>query len=236
MSRQIFNLCCYGAAALCLLAGVICYAIGFRFTGVILSVAAVTFVATYVTDRRHRIIFSTSKKPKPSAIPPMGITGADGKLTVKCGKCGRENVFDQPFAYHAGFAEQGFIYSNSGHFTLVWSWNDPVMNRYRGIDAYPSVAHCFPPVGKAVQERDAEMRRRFEDALRPAPDGSRWHFKNPARCIFCSEPISGSMFQTVHYLVYPGSVVTDGPGGAKLEDYLAKPHGPAPEAKAHLGG
>jgi uncharacterized C2H2 Zn-finger protein len=183
----------------------------------------------FSSDRRHRIIFPAPRIPADKATRAASVTTADGKLIVRCTKCGRDNIFDQPYAYHAGFSEHGFAYSDSGHFTLVWRWDDPAMEHYAGIDAYPSVAHCFPAKDDPEQEQDSKMRRSFEDALPPAPDGSRWGFRNPARCIYCSEPISGSMFQTVYYLIFPQSIVTSNPDGVKLSDYLTKPSNTALE-------
>jgi hypothetical protein len=131
------------------------------------------------------------------------------KLTVKCKECGRANIFGQPHAYHAGFSDQGFLYSDSGHFTLTWSDHDPVISRF------------FPPGSR--WDRDKDLRRRFEDALKPAPDGGRWRAENPARCIHCSAPISGSMLQTTYYLLYPGSIVTQEPNWAmRLREYLSE--------------
>ncbi len=128
-------------------------------------------------------------------------------ITVRCKECGRDNVFEQPYPYHAGFGDQGFLYSDSGHFTFTWSWYDPVLRRF------------FPP--HSSYDQDAESRHRFEEALLPAPDGGRWRFENPARCIHCSAPISGSMLQTIYYLEYPGSIETQKPNGPmRLAEYL----------------
>ena len=129
------------------------------------------------------------------------------KTTVKCKECGRDNVFDQPYPYHAGFSDMGFLYSDSGHFTLTWNDYDPVIRRF------------FPEGSR--WDRDVELRHRFEQALHPAPDGGRWRAENPARCMYCSAPISGSMLQTIYFLNYPGSVHTQEPGGAmRLGEYL----------------
>src|SRR5215469_2601785 len=121
MSRLTFNLCCYGAAAICLAVGIISLIFGHGPLGVILSVGAVTFAAAYANDRRRRIILRTPKESTQTTIQPNSVTTVDGKLVMKCAKCCRDNVFDQPYAYHSGFGEQGFVYSDSGHFTLVWS-------------------------------------------------------------------------------------------------------------------
>jgi hypothetical protein len=65
-------------------------------------------------------------------------------------------------------------------------------------------------------------RRKFEEALAPAPNGGRFRFSNPPRCLRCSGPIGDPMGRSnVMYLEYDGSVITDlGPGHRRLRDYL----------------
>jgi hypothetical protein len=128
-------------------------------------------------------------------------------LIVKCGACGNANVFNQPYSYHAGFANQGFLYDDDGHLTLVWS--------------------CFDPAFEAVVGRQNAWalgpsdQRRFEEALNPAPSGGRWRFENSPRCMRCSSPIGSPMGTNVMYLVYDGSVITDhDPGARSLRDQM----------------
>ena len=125
----------------------------------------------------------------------MQTDAPEKRLVINCHRCRRDNVFDQPHLYHSGFSDQGFMYSDSGHCTLVWSDYDPVIKQF------------FPP-GSRFSE-DSTLRERFEQALRPAPDGGRWRFSNPARCLHCSGPISGTLLQQIYYLVYPDSIITD---------------------------
>jgi hypothetical protein len=120
---------------------------------------------------------------------------ATEKFSVKCKHCGKDVLFEQPYAYHAGFADQGFLYTDSGTLTLVWSVFDPVFGT------------MFPDQMPWVL--NLPNRLRFEKMLLPAPDGSRWRFRNPARCIYCAKPISGPMLHSIYYLIYPGSIVTD---------------------------
>ncbi len=128
------------------------------------------------------------------------------KHSVKCDHCGKVNRFDQPYAYHAGIADQGFLYNDSGTLTFVYSAFDPVF-----IDIFPDGFTWFS---------NPQNRQRFEEMLLPAPNGGRWRFRNPARCTHCREPISGSSLDTVVYLVYPGSVITDDKQPPRLKDYL----------------
>jgi hypothetical protein len=125
---------------------------------------------------------------------------------MKCKHCGKHNVFDQPYAYHAGFSDQGFLYNDAGTLTLVWGMFDPVFNE------------LFPD--DTLWTLKAANRQRFEKMLPPAPTGGQWRFRNPARCTFCTKPISKPMLHSVHYLIYPNSIVTDEGYRFRLKEYL----------------
>ncbi len=66
-------------------------------------------------------------------------------------------MFDQPYPYHAGFDDQGYLYNDRGNLTLVWSMLDPVR------------AELFP--GQRAWALNLLYRRRFEALLLPAPIG-----------------------------------------------------------------
>jgi hypothetical protein len=129
-----------------------------------------------------------------------------GKLTIECKQCGKTNFFEQPYLYHAGFSDQGFLYNDKGTLTLVWNVTDPVLSE------------MFP--GDLRWMLNPLNRRRFEKILTPAPAGDRWRFHNPARCTFCSKPILRSMLHSIHYVLYPGSVVTDKNNQLLLREYV----------------
>src|SRR4029079_14355700 len=116
-------------------------------------------------------------------------------VTVKCPSCDHENAFDQPYAFHAGFGDEGFLYNEDGNLTLTWSSFDP---------AYEAIVGQHNPWALTP-----EQRLLVEVALRPAPRGGRWRFSNPARCASCKGLISGPITETIYYLIYPGSVRTD---------------------------
>ena len=128
------------------------------------------------------------------------------KLSITCKHCGREVVFDQPYPYHAGFADQGFLYNDAGTLTLVWSICDPVFNELFS--------------GQTAWTLSPFNRRHFENLLLPAPTGGRWRFRNPARCPYCSKNLSKPMMRSIHYLVYPGSILTDEKRQHGLREYL----------------
>ena len=114
---------------------------------------------------------------------------------IKCASCGHANIFNQPYPYHAGFSDQGFLYNDAGHLTLTWSCYDPAFGRIVG--------------GKNPWTLTLAEEQKLEDALLPAPSGGRWRFSNPARCLNCSSEISGPITRSIYYLLYDGSVQTN---------------------------
>lgn len=133
---------------------------------------------------------------------------APNSIVVTCPNCGFGNVFQQPHPYHAGIAAQGFLYSGTGHHALIWSSYDPAYAAVVG-NQHP---WALPP----------EDRKKLEERLAPAPDGSRWLFSNPARCLQCGHPISGPITDTIYYLRNDGSLDRDSAsgGGPGLKDVL----------------
>jgi hypothetical protein len=130
-------------------------------------------------------------------------------IVIECRRCGQVHSFDQPYPYHAGFADQGFLYNDAGNLTLVRS--------------------CFHPACEAVVGRwnpwclTANQQQSLEARLLSAPVGGSFRFGNPARCIHCGSPISGPVTDSIHYLVYPNSLVAGhGPGNMELGRYLTE--------------
>ena len=117
-------------------------------------------------------------------------------MIVKCNSCGYENEFAQPYPYHAGFGNQGFLYNDAGNLTLVWSLYDRDYIDLVGM--------------KSPMLLDSDERSVLETALLPAPDGGRFRFGNPARCKQCHEPISPAMSERdIYFVEFDGSVITD---------------------------
>jgi hypothetical protein len=117
-------------------------------------------------------------------------------VNVLCEACGKDNAFSQPHRYHAGFGDQGFLYNDAGTLTLVWGSYDPAY-----VDFIGRVHPWMLTEGQ---------RSRLEEALVPAPQGGRWRFSNPPRCIHCGSPIGEPLSsRNVHYLKYVGSVDLD---------------------------
>jgi hypothetical protein len=136
----------------------------------------------------------------------MMVMSSNESLSIKCKHCGKDTLFGQPYPYHAGFTDQGFLYNDAGTLTFVWSILDPTLDK------------LFP--GQPTWTLSLLKRWRFEKMLLPAPDGGHWRFRNPARCIHCAKPISKPMLRSTHYLIYPGSLITDQGGHFKLSEFM----------------
>jgi hypothetical protein len=118
-------------------------------------------------------------------------------MILKCESCGYENEFAQPYPYHAGFGNQGFLYNDAGNLTLVWSLYDRDYIELVGNKPWTLLT--------------PEERALFEAALLPAPTGGRFRFGSPARCKQCHEPISPAMSErNIYFVEFDGSVITDG--------------------------
>jgi len=135
-------------------------------------------------------------------------------LIVRCKHCDSVNTFDQSNPYHAGFANQGFLYNQSGSCTLVWSSFDP------SYEALVGQVHPWTlgPPGWA----------KIEAALLPSPDGTPWRSSNPPRCASCHAPIGRSIGEgEIYYFEYDGSVLLDKSPGAREFASALKPTSPA---------
>src|SRR4051812_29746237 len=120
-------------------------------------------------------------------------------MNVRCASCGHDNAFEQPYPYHAGFSDQGFLYNDSGNLTLVWSSYDP---------AYVAlVGHLHHPWSLSRDQWG-----RVEASLRPAADGTSWRANNPPKCLECHAAIGRPIASgEIYYLVYAGSPVIGEP-------------------------
>ena len=128
-------------------------------------------------------------------------------MELTCPGCGAELALEQPYPYHAGFGNQGFLYDDAGTTTLVWSSFDP---------AYEAIVGRVHPWALTPA-----LQAQFEERLLPSPNGGRFRFSNPARCPSCSEAISDPIGDAIYYLVFPGSLECDrGPRDRTLRTVL----------------
>lgn len=137
-------------------------------------------------------------------------------MQVRCPSCGHSNQFEQPYAYHAGFGDQAFVYNDAGNCTLVWTIYDPL---------YEALLSKHQPQQPWALTSAAQCE--LEERLPASPRGDRWRFGNPARCTNCRSPISGAMTDdsavntSIYYLLYPDSIVLEGgPFARTLETYI----------------
>ncbi len=94
------------------------------------------------------------------------ITPGNVSLSCVCDSC-RKSFRLQSF--HAGFSNCGYMYSESGRFTLTIP---------------DSIGGSPPALGKAEPQSLSSL----EEKLQTAPDGTAFKYLNPLRCPHCSEP------------------------------------------------
>ena len=129
------------------------------------------------------------------------------EIQIPCTACRLVNVFKQPYRYHAGFGNQGFLYNDAGTATLVWSSFDA---------AYREVVGQRHPWALT-----SALKTKLEERLLPAPTGGHWRFSNPPRCRFCGHAIGAPIGEDIYYLLYDGSIDADSElGAAGLIQYL----------------
>ena len=128
------------------------------------------------------------------------------KLEIRCPRCEKRLTFEQGQLYNSRHTDQGFMYSHSGRYALIWSWSDPVISTH------------FPEYKKWLMNE--EFCEQFEKALTPAPDGTRWGFANPLRCLHCKGQIAGAFIEQSDYFIPLGSVVTDRGNKLNLQSCL----------------
>ena len=95
----------------------------------------------------------------------MGERTYTKSTVIKCSSCGRANIFNQPYPYHAGFSDQGFLYNDAGNLTLTWSCFDPAFEALAG--------------GKSPWALSLADQQKIEDALLRAPSGGCWASATP---------------------------------------------------------
>ena len=123
---------------------------------------------------------------------------------VPCTACQAVNVFKQPYPYHAGFGNEGFLYNDAGTLTLVWGSYDA---------AYQAIVGQRHP-----WDLTTSLQVALEERLLPAPIGGSWRFSNPPRCRFCGHAIGQPIGENIYFLLYDGSIDAELPPG--LSQYI----------------
>lgn len=121
---------------------------------------------------------------------PGTITPGNVSLSCICDVCGRSFRLQ---SFHAGFDQSGYMYSDSGRFTI----------------AIPGFVEGAPP---ALGKADEKKLRDLESMLPKAPDGTSFRYMNPLRCPHCSEPfINFELFPKDREIEYYGNTFYNQP-------------------------
>ena len=137
-------------------------------------------------------------------------------MEIECGSCGGTSVLDQPYPYHSGFADQGFLYCDACPAVVTFSTWDPDFGAMR--------------LGNPWNLRPDE-RSRVEAALKPCRTCGKGRFRfglNP-RCPRCNESLPG-WEGSIYYLIT--GVHWDAEKGADIWERPVEPDPDAGDAPA----
>ncbi len=108
-------------------------------------------------------------------------------MVLSCPKCRSEMVLTQPYPYHAGFGDEGFLYCEDCPAVLTFSSFDP---------AYVDLVREVHP-----WMLDTAQQSKVENGLKRCRCGSKFLFRSKPRCPSCGAPLRGSLPEDVHYLI-----------------------------------
>ncbi|MGV3757871.1 MAG: hypothetical protein ACO1QS_21015 [Verrucomicrobiota bacterium] len=91
------------------------------------------------------------------------VTPGNVSLSCVCDSCGKSFRLQ---SFHAGFSQSGYMYSDSGIYTII-------------------IPDDIPGAPPAMGRADSEAVKRLEERLPKAPDGSSFRYLNPLRCPHC---------------------------------------------------
>ena len=92
-------------------------------------------------------------------------------MFLECPSCRRAIEARQPYPYHAGFSDIGFLYCDKNSDVVTWSTYDETFTKLVG-DVVP-------------WGLDEGAQRKIEGAVIDCPCGGKFRFENPLRCPFC---------------------------------------------------
>ena len=82
----------------------------------------------------------------------------DKTTQIDCPECKRLIIFNQPYPFHAGSGNQGFLYNESGNCTLVWSSFDPDYEKLVGqMHPWSLTEEIFSSYTKGIKKNSHEM-------------------------------------------------------------------------------
>ncbi len=110
-----------------------------------------------------------------------------------CSHCKKAIIIKQPFPYHSGFSDQGYLYCNRCPNILVFSIYD---------EFYTKLCNEKQPWGLMLEEQ-----KFVEDNLYPCPCGCSFKFSAKPRCPHCLKeipeitPLSGAETRSIYYVI-----------------------------------
>lgn len=107
-------------------------------------------------------------------------------MDICCPVCNVSFHIDQPYQYHAGFGNQGFLYCDSCPNLVVFGSYDP---------EYVKIIQSKHPW--TLNEAEKE---RVESRLRHCSCGGRFRFTAAPRCPLCNAPIPSILRDFIHYV------------------------------------
>jgi hypothetical protein len=107
-------------------------------------------------------------------------------MDICCKTCGVATKIPQPYAFHAGFSNRGFLYNDS---------------RAAIIEFSPYNLKYVAAVGdKHPWALNAEEKSKVEKALKPDPAGGKFRFDAHPRCPACNAELPDLLPDDVHFV------------------------------------
>lgn len=108
-------------------------------------------------------------------------------MDVRCPHCGKTLHLSQPYPYHAGFNNEGFLYCDSDPTVVTFSSFNPGYRTLVG-DVHP-------------WSLDAAQRQIVEDHLLPCPCGGRFLFASEPTCPSCGASLRSALPGPGYYVI-----------------------------------
>ena len=142
-------------------------------------------------------------------ITPSRVTRERLAMEISCPGCGRTIILKQPYQYHAGFSDRGFLYCDSCSGLVTFSTYNPFYVRLVGE--------------KHPWSLNQDEKQKVEDHLQPCCGGAgHYRFDAPPRCPYCNCSLSELLIDKMHYIEI-GDVVDADKQDIWLRDHPSGP-------------